>query len=277
MKDRGFEISDSVALELWRRAAELQARAEEAAPSRRSLPVADGSGLSLDQVIAAAEGAGINGEYVRIARAEQRLPDSRKVRADDWTLPFLKRLLKAPDAIEVTRLVDANASRVFEALQRVISRPPFCLALEDSVGEHPLQDGVFVYRLAGRPLSSSFNWNMERADVRVVIATVRPEGGSAWLHLRAPLFRRGMNLALSGASAGLLGAGGYWGGAAVAAFLSVMAGALTVGAGAAAGSVLGIAGYRRLYQGAVRKAEAALGVLASSVAVEAKAGPTGGP
>src|SRR5690606_2070034 len=148
-----------------------------------------------------------------------------------------------------------GAGGVLAAFRAVAERPPYGLRLEDGIGEDPVRDGVLIYRRAAQG-PSAFDSALELADARVVFVTVRAEGEGARVRVRAPLFRRGVNLTLSGVSAGVLGAGGSWGGwtlggalAAVLGVASVAALVVPAGVGAVAGGALGLAGYRRLYHG----------------------------
>lgn len=274
-------VTDEEARELWRRAAELHAAAERSRTTRAVVRTGE-RGLTLEDVSAAAEGAGIGGDYVRLALAERRLPDGDAIRRDRWAARWLRRVVGDADAIEVSRVVRAGPARVLAAFRAIAERPPYGLRLEDGIGEDPLRDGVLIYRRAAQA-PSAFDGALELADARVVFVTVRPEGeGGARLRVRVPLFRRGVNLTLGGVSAGMLGAGGSWGGwtlgGALAAALGVASAAalvLPAGVGAVAGGALGLAGFRRLYHGLVRRAESALRGLLGAVAIEAEGSAPG--
>lgn len=102
MTNRPKRITEAEAAELWRRAAELQARAETR--GHALAPVEDeeaaDEGLSLEQVSAAAESAGIAPDYVRMALAELQLPDARELGAGRWTVRWARRLIDENGAIE---------------------------------------------------------------------------------------------------------------------------------------------------------------------------------
>lgn len=268
-------VTDEEARELWRRAAELHA-ADHSRERQRALVRAGERGLTLEDVSAAAEGAGIGADYVRLALAERQLPDGDAIRRDRWTARWLRRVVGDRDAIHVSRVVDAEPARVLEVFRAIAERPPYDLRLEDGIGEDPLRDGVLIYR-RGAQTASEFDGALELADARVVFVTVRAEDRGARVRLHVPLFRRGLNLAVGGVSAGVLGAGASWCGwalgGAVAAGLgvaSLAALAVPAGVGALAGGALGLGGFRRLYHGLVRRAEVALGGLLGAVAVEAE-------
>ncbi|MFL5383006.1 MAG: hypothetical protein ACJ8GN_10865, partial [Longimicrobiaceae bacterium] len=235
MTDRPKRITEAEAAELWRRAAELQAHAESR--GQALAPVDDDEeGLSLEQVSAAAESAGIAPDYVRLALAERRLPDAGELRATSWSVRSARFLLDRVGAIEVSRVLPVPPERVFDAVRTVFPAAPFELLSEDTVGGDPLRDGVLVYRL-GSTTSSEFHSSLNWADARVVLATIRAEGEGTRLTLRAPLFRRGINVAATSAFSAL----GAWGGAAVGGGIATLLAAapalvlLPVLAGVAAG------------------------------------------
>jgi hypothetical protein len=115
-------IAEDEARRLWRRAAEMQVAEERALlAAGRTGPA--GHGLSLDQVSAAAEGAGIDPDFVRIALAEQRLPDADRIRRDAWTARWLRRILDDRDVIATTRIVAAPPDRVLAAFDATVTGP----------------------------------------------------------------------------------------------------------------------------------------------------------
>ena len=271
MTERPPRIPEEEALALWRRAAELQLLAERSATALPPTRAADDSGLSLEQVAAAAEGAGIGPDWVRLALAERRLPDADRIRPEDWRARWLRRLVSPVDAIQLSRRIAATPQRVLATFHAVATRAPFGLALENRVGDDPLRDAVMVYRTAAQTTSSPFTWAVEWADIRVVLITIRPDDDGTRILLRAPLFRRGINLALTGGATGVVGAGGAWTGSALGAGLSALgiaAGGVLAGVGAVVGGAAGVAAYRALYRSAVRSGEGALRGLMDAVALE---------
>jgi hypothetical protein len=268
-------ITDEEAAELWRRAAELQIAAERAETASRAAPADEADGLSLAQVSAAAAGAGIDPEYVRLALAERRLPDAASIRRDLWTARWFRRLVHETDAIEATRAIPAPPARVLEAIRTVAADPSYHMTLEDALGDDPLADGVLVYRLGES--NSSFHWDMNVTDARVLILAVRPHDGQTLLRVRVPLFRRGINFVLTGTLSGMGGAGGAFGGmalgGAIATALGVTAAVALAPAalGAVAGGVLGVAGYRKAYSWVLRQGDSALHRLLQAIALEAAA------
>src|SRR5688500_14476082 len=203
MTDRPLRISDEQARELWRGAAELQAAAER---SHQRALVTDSSGISLEQVAQAAEGAGIDPDYVRVALAEKQLPDADAVNRDLWTARWLRAILREPDAIEESRVVEAPPAVTFAALRGVAAKPSFDLILESTIGSDPLRDAVLVYRIGDD--ETNFQDKLNWTDARVLLFTIRAEAGHTRVRVRVPLYRRGINLALAGGvSTGLAAVG----------------------------------------------------------------------
>jgi hypothetical protein len=230
--------------------------------------VDDDEALSLEQVSAAAEGAGISADYVRLAHAELRLPDAAEIAPGRRSVRWARRLLDRAGAIEEGRSFAAPPARVLEAVRVVFTQPPFELVPEDSVGSDPLRDGVLVFRL-GSKSSTQFHDDMNWADCRVVLAVIRPEGEGTRLTLRVPLFRRGINVALTSA----FSAGGAWGGGAIGTAAAALVAApaallvLPVIAGAVAGGAFGFGTYRGIYRWATGGGEAAVRRLLQAVAL----------
>jgi hypothetical protein len=269
MSDRRKRITEAEAAELWRRAAELQAHAETRGHALAPMDEEeDDEGLSLEQVSAAAESAGIAPDYVRMAMAELRLPDGRELGAKRWPVRWARRLIDEAGAIEVSRLLAAPPERVFDAVRAVFPAAPFELLFEDTVGRDPLHDGVLIYRV-GSATGSEFHTSLNWADARVVLATIRAEGEGTRLVLRAPLFRRGVNLAVNG-GLGVLGAwGGAFVGGTVAGLIAIGPGLVLVPvlAGMAVGGAGGLSLFRGLYHKARHGGELALHRLLQAVSL----------
>lgn len=243
MIERFERISDEQARALWQRAAQLQATAERNA--QRALP---------------GEATG--------------LPDAHKVDTDRWTSRWLKALLREPDAMELVHTVDAPPAAVLGALRAVAARPSFDLMAESTVGEDPLNGAVLVYRVAND--TSSFQEELNWSDVRVLLFTIHAEGEHTVLRARVPLYRRGINLLLTGASASMLGTVGIKIGTALGGALpAVISGTgalamLPAAIGGIAGVALGIGAYRAFYRWCYRGGRAGINQLLQAIATEAK-------
>lgn len=274
MQDRDPRISEEEARALWRRAAELQASAERARPPARRTVVPASPDYTLEQVSAAAAGAGIDPDFVRLALAEQMLPDAAEVRRDRWTARWLRRIVGDADVVEIVRAIPAPAARVLAAFQTVAARPNYNLLLESRIGREPLGDAVHVYRLDAAGLTRTpFHSTLDFADIRVLLVRVRERGDHAELHIRAPLFRRGANLVVGGTGAGVLGASGAWAGFSAAGALGAATTLLLAApavAGVAAGGALGFAAFRKLYHSIIGSAEVALRAMVRAVELEAE-------
>ncbi|MFW6085325.1 MAG: hypothetical protein ACODAA_08935 [Gemmatimonadota bacterium] len=279
-------VSDEEAREIWRRAVRLQGAAERAEardelPSSENAPGAhDPSALPVEQVVGAAKEAGISADHVLLALAERRLVDWEAIRPERWTTRWLRRLVGHADAVEVSRFVRASPVRVLDAVDGVTAAGEFELAAEGRYGEDPAQGIALVFRNAPPSTGSGpsgFHLALDVADARALIATIRAEGEGTRLRLRAPLYRRGLNLALAGGSAGLTGGGGAAGGVAAGEAAAGLLGAASlagVWSGAALGLILGggvgVWGYRKLYSWGVGKGDAAVRRLASAIAMAAE-------
>src|SRR5690606_30803563 len=196
-----LRITDDEAKRLWQRAAELQEEAERAASRGLNAP-AEQTRLSLEHVTQAAEGAGINPTFVLMALAEQQLPDASEIRRESRQARWLRGLVSDIDSIEVSRLVRAPADAVIAALRAVAEKPAFNLLLENTVGvsDDPA-DRVLVFR--AQYGVSEFGRATNMADVRVLIVSLRSVAEGTHVRVRAPLFRRGVNLTLAGIATAL--------------------------------------------------------------------------
>lgn len=267
------QISDEEARRLWQRAAELQEEAERTAS--RALTATPGeTRLSLDHVTQAAEGAGIHPDFVLMALAEQQLPDAPAIRREHWQARWLRRAVSEVDALEEVRTIPRPPGAVVPALKEVAARPAFNLLLENTVEPtDDLGDRVLVLRLQGG--ASHFSSALNLADVRVLLVALRPVAEGTHVRIRAPLFRRGVNLGVAGVAATLGGTGGSWAGwtlaGIAAAAVGVTGGAallIPAGIGALAGGALGVGGFRSLYDGLARQGQAAISSFLTAVAVE---------
>jgi hypothetical protein len=248
----------------------LQASAEHRKDTAAPLPAAETeSGLSLDQVTAAAEGAGIDAEYVRLALAERSLPESSV--AHQNRVQVLRALTGAEsDALEQSAAIRAAPERVLEVVRSMLTRSPYELKLENTLGDDPTKS-VLVYRIVQGMhkkfgiggFNSPFQTDANLADGRALLITVRPDPAGARLSVRMPLFRPAQNLlffTLSGIAGVSLG--------------SVLppdtVPLLLQGLLGAAGLIAGVASYRAVYRWALGKGERAMVRLLRDVKGEAE-------
>jgi hypothetical protein len=143
---------------------------------------------------------------------------------------------------------------------------------------------VLVYRLGND--ETNFQDNLDWADARVLLITIRAEGENTRIRVRVPLYRRGINLALTGGASTLLAAIGTSVGVSASAALPAAITAtaalamLPVALGGMAGAALGVGLYRGLYRWVYRDGVAAIGKLLQAIAMEAEtphlASQTGG-
>jgi hypothetical protein len=171
-------------------------------------------------------------------------------------------------------VIAATAPAAFAALRAVASRPAFDLILESAIGSDPVRDAVLVYRLGSD--NSNFQDHLNWADARVLLFRIRPDGDHTRIRVRVPLYRRGINLALTGGASTLVGAGGMSLGASASAALSSAITAtaglamLPVAMGSLVGAALGVALYRGLYRWVYRDGSGAIGKLLQAIAMEAE-------
>lgn len=275
------QISDDDAKRLWQRAAELQDEAERSATPRSNVLQTDETRLSLEHVAQAAEGAGIHPLFVLMAMAEQQLPDVEEIKREDWRARWLRGAVSDIDSIEVSKLVHGSPRSAMIAIKAIAAQPSFNMLLENTVGvADAVEDRVLVYRLQGG--TSQFSSALNFADVRVLLVTLRALQDGTVIRVRAPLFRRGVNLSIAGVATTLGGVGGSWSGWTLAALaagaMGVTAGTallIPAGLGALAGGALGLGGFRSLYAGLVKQGRLAISTFVNSVALEVESSRNG--
>lgn len=265
-----MRISDEQARELWQRAAAMQTDADK---NVSALVPVEQQGLTLEQVALAAEGAGIDPDRVRVAVAEQQLPDAHGIDPKLWTARWVRALLREPDVIEVSHLINAKPSAVFDALKSVAARPTFDLVLETTVGNNPVKDAVLVYRRVTD--KTKFQDDLDWADARVLLCTIREEDEQTRLRIRVPLFRRGLNLGLMGGASGIVGFGGLSVANGIvasvpAALATTTAAALLPVVGFIAGAGVAVGIYKALYRVTYKGGLSAVRQLVQTVATEAE-------
>jgi hypothetical protein len=272
------KIADAEAHALWRRAIEIQAAAERGASPARGLPAAGAKGLTLDDVVEIAQGAGVDPGYIYLALAEQRLPEAEKFRRDTRAARWARTVVRVGDLLELSQLIDAPPERVAEAFAAVVSKPAFELQLEDRVGPDPPYDGVLVYRIGQRALrGSTFHDGMYLADLSIMLVAMTAEGSGTRLRLRLPYLAHRTNLSLTGILAGGLGAAGGYGGAVAGTALAALRGTATLPLiaapavmGVLAGGALGVAGFRGIVRWGRRRGYTEIRRLLKVVALEAE-------
>jgi tRNA A-37 threonylcarbamoyl transferase component Bud32 len=291
-------LSEAEASAIWRRAAQLQAdalhRLEErrdlltrgvtrspgaggdgAAPSAGDLPV---TGFALTHVVAAAEEAGISGQYVAMALAELPRGQGRDaVRVpDDPALGVSHRqatifLGTEERSLAVSHVVPAAPARTLRALGTVLQQSPYELRLRETVGAHPLDGGVIVFDLTGTAVlvataavNVNFYWmglqqQLEAKQVQVTLRQLPGEPNRTEVTMTCDL-RPGVrrNVRASQWIAGVMGTATALGslavlakGAAVVLSATVIAPAAAIGLASVG---LTVAGYRWLYPNVFGKA-----------------------
>ncbi len=248
-------LSESEAAQIWQRAAELHAAATGASPrgaipARRGADVADRSedaspGYTVTQVEAAGLEAGIDRTALRLALSE--LATDRAAQATDASRSTAGRVASAilgrtTADRPLARTFAYPAERTLAAVGRVLSEPPFSLALVDSVGAHPLAGGVLVYGLPAPGVGDSRTWLYgPTIGLRYLRVTVRPttDGRGTEVTIVPDLRRPSANAVGGPAFIGAMIAAAGWAAGAIGAHALALA-SLAHGAAVAGGALVGI-------------------------------------
>ena len=290
MSDDETRISEDEARALWRRAAELQAeaarrleeRSQQLAPREHSADPAEATGYRLEDVRAAAEGAGISSEFLERALVESRnraLVEGARARPSAMAARFLGH---PPLTLEVSRVIRAPADEVYAAMQRILPGHPFRLTLIDHHGADPLDGGVLVFKVPAYSYTAitadqSFAYEMAMADLKQLLFSLRrleTDPPATELTVQASLTHsHKLTLWVGGSISGVFGVGGGFVGAAAGVALGI--GGLAVGAAAAgflAGGAAAMLGWRGLYRYGLRRGKKAIRNLLGSIAVDIETG-----
>ena len=223
------------------------------------------AGFRALDIEAAAVEAGISQRYVALAMAELKgAPGALQRPADvpDWKDAVATRLLgTAERSVGVTRAFRAAPRVVLAALGRILQAAPYGLELVDTVGGHPLDGGVLVFRIPDM-VGADYRWTWTRygvfaKELRMTIAPLPgdPRGCELSVHadLRSGL---GANIGGYGAGIGLMsGLGGLFS-AAIGAKALALAGAALAAPVLGVGTLFGLAAYAvsaPLYRWEIRK------------------------
>ena len=272
----GDRIPDEAARAIWRRAAQLQAEAEQRLeerthrlPARPGGEPAESDGFHADAVRIAAEEAGIAPEFVQIALAEAAASPGPASPETRWDVRGAKLFLGSSHrTIEVAAIVPADLDTVTAASLQVFCGHP-CLLQAGEVAEMPSSAGrVVVFNVPKYDWSASANPPfVEKAStigLRQLHVAIRPlpDDPSACEVVVAGDLRAGMRGRWRWGAATSVGASAAGGAAGVGVAGSLMAGAgallalpALVGAavGGAAAAAAWAAGYR-YYRGQVAEA-----------------------
>ena len=290
MSEKPDHLSDAQAQLLWRRAAELQAEAARRLEERSRLlaPASpdEGSGFDVTEVKAAALEAGISPEFIELAWAEVGAGASGSVPSEAVERRARKFLGYKRSSIEVSRVVDAPPSEVFESMQRVLPSARFALLHVNTLGDDPLRDGVYVFEPPGMwtqaGTAAEFAGKLGSAGIKQIFISLREIGtDKSEVSIRAPIVR-GLRANYYGTltAVGVIGGGGGWlSGAGVAGAVAGLGLAAPVALTAAiVGGVVGAGaigsattvGFRYLFQHSLKKAVVALETLLQVVDVGAR-------
>ena len=287
--DEPQRLSEAMAEQLWKRAAELQveaARRLEAnsrAEAESELMAESGdSGYALAHVRQAAVEAGISPEFVEAALSELTVRASLEphelTRLDSLGELIMGRI---PELLEARRDIAASPREVSQAMERMLLAAPYGLSVRDAKGD-PLNGGTVVFDIppvVGVSAYTSFQYECSWASLKQVMISIHPQGPNACqLVVRAPTgpgrrLGAGIGAAFTGA-VGFAGAvGGLVAGIAIGGALGVDGGSLAAVAGglalaaAGAGTTATIARslYKRLFHYGLGRSRKAMEGLASAI------------
>ena len=279
---RADRISDERAHAALRRAAELQAEAEERLETQSRGQIAtewDGSGTAdgfrREDVETAAVEAGIAPEFIRQALVEQDIDGADATELAPWITQVGSGLLRTRQrTIALSRAIDAPAASVLEAMRRVFPAHPYAMTLIDSIGE-PLAGGVLLFEIA-HSTHTHFQTAATAVELQQLHVTLKPvtigERDGCELTLRGDL-RAGMrrNVVFGLSFSGLFGSLGVVLGVAISTALilpviAVSAAFGIVGGGGAAAS------YGAIYKHYLKKLTGDLETLLRTVDTNARTG-----
>jgi len=299
-------LSSDEAMMVWRRSAELQAEAaarleskmrtvtetrsmvalRESAPSDGAQPLLAEADVPTDayqlrDVEAAAAEAGISQKYVALALAELKSQPDALQRAQP-TSEFKERLATrllgtSQRTLSVSRVIRRAPREVLQAVGRTLQTASFSLALRDTLGGHPLDGGVLVFKLPAYT-ESSYAWTWTRygvyvPEVRVTLEQVPGDTRACEVTMHIDL-RPGLTANIAGygiGTAGVSGAGGLVG-LFIAKQVLLLTGIALFGPAVGVAAVLGVGGLAltgRIYRWEMRKAtdemNAALAAVETSI------------
>jgi serine/threonine protein kinase len=232
-------ISSEAAMAVWRRAAELQAEAaarlesrmRNAAETRSMVAVSpdqqSGSDKSapddqvatpadsyrLRDVEAAALEVGISQKYVALALAELKSSPERALERSqptpEWKERLATRLLGTTQrSLSASRIFRHPPRVVLQALGRTLQAPPYSLQLLDTLGGHPLDGGVLVFRMPDMGMENyKFTWTRYGVwvkELRVTLSQLAGDTRGCEVTVHVDL-REGLTTNVAGYGAGVVG------------------------------------------------------------------------
>ena len=200
-------FSETEAMSLWRRAAQLQADAarrleqrtrsstDMVAPASSADPT---QAFRLRDIERAAVEAGISRQFIAMAVAEARpespTKDAPPPEKGDALLSLLVRTNER--SITVSRVIRAQASKVLLSLGRVFQTAPFDLQLHETIGPHPLDGGILVFDVPKMKNDGTTAWTATRyscfiKQIRVTLHRVPNDSNACEVTIHGDL-RRGV-------------------------------------------------------------------------------------
>ncbi len=275
----GPELSETEAMAVWQRAAQLQAEAAHRMERNVSInrdqtsqqAAVSATGYSAYDVEASAVDAGISRQYVAIAMAERQSQQSNAPmlvgEAEDRRVTTF--LGVTARSISVSRTISASPRATLEALGRVATAKPYLFELESAVGGHPLDGGILRFKvpniyqaMSGQTVVTvpGLAYRCTQIDLYELNITLSARGTAAKPACEVVIsgdLRKGQrkNVRFSGWTMGSLGTlfGGVTG-----TVVGLAAGSAIMAVGPAVAAAAGIAAisgysYRRAYRSALAK------------------------
>ena len=195
-------LSESDAIAVWQRAAQLQAEAAHrmersinlsapATEGRTSRPQPTDS-YRLSDVESAAVEAGISRQFVAIALAERGAGGAAGqslVPIDARADRRITTMLGTTDrSISTSRLIKADAKTTLKVIGRVFTAHPYRLAVGETVNGHPLDGGILRFAVPGLVvlmeggsgvIASGLVYRCNQLDLAQLNVTLKPRGSAA--------------------------------------------------------------------------------------------------
>jgi len=285
----GALLSESDAVAIWQRAAQLQAEAAhrmERAPTLRAPHGADAATASsgsyrVRDVESAAVEAGISRQYVALALAERQAAGTAAapvVIGDRADAQFTSMLGTTDRAISVSRVIPASPKDTLSAIGVVFTGDPYRLRVNDTVNGHPLDGGILRFssprllNMVGVRQTKKLIYRLEQIALFDLNVTLQARGTAQQPACEVVItgdLRKGLRSNLR-TDWGFIAAGGTAAGVGGTALMSVLLGsaglAMIPGAGLAALAAGGSAvWYRWLFRKALRLATEELNDLLATV------------
>ena len=196
-------LSESDAIAVWQRAAQLQAEAAHRMERSINLSAPAGDGATsrqqptdsyrLSDVESAAVEAGISRQFVAIALAERGAgagaPGQALASIDAGTDRRITTMLGTTDrSISASRVIKADAKTTLKVIGRVFTAHPYRMTVGETVNGHPLDGGILRFTIPGlmalmengsAGITGGLVYRCSQLDLKLLNVTLKPRGGAA--------------------------------------------------------------------------------------------------